>query len=241
MSTPEQKTDTPPATFEDKVKDTLTKVTTGEDGKNVWPEDTDESVLYAAKAEKRYRDTQSSYTKGQQALKAKEEETKLLRETIEKSTQTVIPADQQAKMDELKHQDPDAWRKHMNQFEADSKKQVTENLNEISEKANKSSELIAREHTLTEFIEANPGFQLTDEMIENDIPPRITKKLAEGTISFGDFLGECKDFLAREKTTSPTATEEKGQPNLSEVGGGDTATDDATKAMAASDYNSEIY
>jgi len=48
-----------------------------------------------------------------------------------------------------------------------------------------------REAMLEAFKESHPGFELTDD----DVPPRIAKKLASGSIRFDEFLNEVYEYI----------------------------------------------
>jgi hypothetical protein len=238
MSTPEVNTDTP--TFESKVKTALSESTVGEDGKTVWPEGTAEEVVYAATSEKRFRDTQSSFTKGQQQLKVKEEESKLLRAQIEANATINVSAEDKAKLDEMKYQNPEGWRDEMNKLETENRNKLKSKLDDIGTEATKSGELVAREQQLDAFLAANPGLDINDEVIGNDIPPRITNKLAKGEVTFGEFLENCKEYLGKGKVIAGVAPEED-QPNLTDISGSNSPSKAAVNAGAAANYDKEIY
>ena len=224
--------------FEEQVKQTLANVTTGEDGKTIWPE-ADESVLYAARAEKRYRDTQSTFTKGQQRLKILEEEKNQLVGHLEEIATVSLSESEKSKLDELKYSDPEAWREQMNTLEVTAKNKLAEKLTEISGTASKKGELVAREQMLQDFLNDNPGLAITDEVIENDIPPRITKKLADGKVTFEEFLNECKGYLSKGKVIAKGETLD--DPNLGSLPGAGAPSDNAVDRDSVATYESEIY
>ena len=107
MSTPDNSD-----TFEQKVNTVVSQFTTGEDGKLALPDgvEVDEATLFAARAEKRRRDTQASFTKTQQENKRLQAENDKLVQSWEQDAMSQLPAKEQARLEELKHQDPDAWR-----------------------------------------------------------------------------------------------------------------------------------
>lgn len=74
-------------------------------------------------------------------------------------------------------------------------------------------------------------------MIENDIPPRITKKLADGKIDFAGFLAECKDYLTKGKVLAQPDTP-PDIPNLGAVPGSSAKPDGKPSPDA---YDNEIY
>ena len=158
-------------------------------------DDVDPTLLYAAKAEKRRRDTQGAYTRSQQELKKTQLLSQKMAETLEAELLNILPSDKAYELEELKHQDPDAWRVKLTELETARKAQIQEQLRTIEQEAGNKSELEIRVEQLKAFQESNPDIKLTDEVIENDIPPRITKKLESGKISFGEFLEECGNYL----------------------------------------------
>ena len=87
-------------------------------------------------------------------------------------------------------------------------------------------------------IEGNPLTEnQVDEVIENDIPPRITKKLADGKIDFAGFLAECKDYLTKGKVLAQPDTP-PDIPNLGAVPGSSAKPDGKPTPDA---YDNEIY
>jgi len=204
------------------------------------PEDIPEELKLAALAEKRRRDTQASLTKSRQELKALEAKAKKLEEVVYSSAKLNLSDEEKSELEDLKFTDPEAWRIKMNQLEQQAKEQVVSKLNEFSTEAEKAAELERRNLVLQEFLMQNPGLQLNDEVIANDIPPRITKKLDSGEISFEEFLEESKKYLTKVGAVVKDTVETPNVPNLNKVGGGSSATvlntDDLVKT-----YENEVY
>ena len=101
------------ATFEEEVNEIVANSTVDEEGNLQLPEgaEANEQVLYAAKLEKRHRDTQSSYTKSQQRNKQLEAENARLVESWEVDAIESLTSSQKSKLEELKSQDVDAYVK----------------------------------------------------------------------------------------------------------------------------------
>ena len=99
-------------TFESRVNEVVAKATFDDKGNMQLPDgmQADESVMYAAKQVKRFRDTQSAFTKNQQRLKALEAENEQLASSWESDAVSNLSNSEQARLEELKVQDPDAWR-----------------------------------------------------------------------------------------------------------------------------------
>ena len=90
---------------------------------------------------------------------------------------------------------------------------------------------------LAAFQQAYPDISLTDEVIENDIPPRITKKLEQGKISFLDFLEECRNYLTKGKVV------DKGEepPAVTDISKNPGSSSQPSGRRARSDYEEEIF
>lgn len=188
--------------------------------------------------EKRFKDTQSAYTKSQQELKA----VKAKLEALEKLTQPVVQLDEatQAQLDELKYSNPEAWRDKMNSLEAEAKLKHLSVLSEAEKVAMQQAELEQRAQILSEYNSKHPQNPITDEVIMFDVPPRITKKLENGEISFEQFLTEAHNFLYAPKKVGDGNQTFK-QPNMRDFGGGTTPTDNAVDSSIIENYKNLVY
>lgn len=202
------------------------------------PEGADPALLYAANAEKRRRDTQSQFTKSQQQLKAAETRATKLAEKLESSIMETLPLKQQTRLEELKNTDPDAWRAELGKLETSAKGELAKELETINKAASQVSEEEQRLQLLQQFQEANPD--ITPEMIDEDVPPRITKKLANGTITFEQFLEESAKFLRANKVIDAG----EDAPNFVDLGkgAGGSRPGENDQAKAGTDsYAKEVY
>ena len=229
-----------PSTFESKVNQVIADTTKGDDGKLVLPEGTDEAVAFAATAEIRRRDTQSAYTKNQQKLKALETENNKLATSWESDAVSNLSNSEQARLEELKVQDPDTWRTEITKIEDDKRTKFKEKRQAISEEANQLTELERRGLQLEQFNKENPDLQITDDVIENDIPPRITRKLEQGEIQFDEYLAEVSTYLAKGKKINPGETPPK-EPSFKDSRGGQTPSKEAIDAQNSDNYKNEIF
>lgn len=197
----------------------------------------DPMVLYAANAEKRRRDTQGSYTKSQQELKRLAAVNDQLAVTFEAELVQTLPIKAAAELEELKHTDPEAWRAKLGELESARRAAVQEQLKTIANQASAKTELELRSEQLESFKTAYPDLNLTDEVIENDIPPRITRKLEQGKISFADYLEECRVYLGKGKTI------DKGEapPTMVDLGSAAGSAKPGGTASTSSSYTDEIY
>lgn len=223
----------PEQSFEDQVNDWAKRLTKGES----LPDDATEPLRVAAMAEKRRRDTFKSYTTAQQELKALQAKAKLLEEQVLANTPATLDAQSRAELDELKYSDPEKWRKRINQLESEVK---TKTLKDLDQKATQVSELESRKAQLAEFMEENPGFELSDEIIANDIPPRYIKRLDTGELSFGEFLKEVHHYLSSGKVVKDTE-QVLDQPSFTLAGGATMPTNSALAADIVGSYQNELY
>ena len=202
------------------------------------PEDADPGLLYAARAEKRRRDTQSQFTKSQQELKAAETRATRLAEKLEASIMETLPLKQQTRLEELKATDPDLWRDELTKLEANAKGALAKELESITKEASQVSEEERRLSILAEFQEANPD--ITPEMIDEDVPPRITKKLASGEITFEQFLAESAKFLRAGKVIDG-GEQAPGFVDLGQGAGGSRPGENDQNRASVDSYAKEVY
>ena len=198
----------------------------------------DPVVLYAATAEKRRRDTQAEFTRTSQKLKKVEAVNAQLAQAYEADVVANLPTTEAAKLEELKYSDPDAWRAKIVEFEQTQRQKVQEKLQTIEQEASGKTEIEVRTEQLAAFSAAHPDFVINDDVIDNDIPPRITNKLRKGEISFADFLDECYTYINKGKVIAqgdvPPVI-----PDLGKAPGGTTPVQ--SKEDPKSGYNTEIY
>lgn len=187
----------------------------------------------AEKAEKRRRDTQAAFTKSQQELKTTKAELEVLK------TQVVIKVtpDELSALEDLKFSDPDKWRLEVNKLEKAKEDSINSQISEVTKKLSEQEELARRQGILMEFSQANPGLVINDEVLQYDVPRRITSKLEKGEVSFEDFLAEVKEYLTTPKTVKTVGVEQ--QPNLGKVGGGSAAAPSASAVKSS--YETEIF
>lgn len=188
--------------------------------------------------EKRFKDTQASFTKSQQELKA----VKAKLEALEKLAQPTIQLDEkvQQELEDLKYSDPDAWRVRMNTLEQEAKVKHQTLLDEVATQASTQAELERRTSLLAQYNASHPNMPITDELIRLDVPSRITTKLEKGEISFDDFIVEVHNFLYSPKKVG-TSNKILGQPNLGEFGGGTTPSQVAVSLDVAANYKNIAY
>lgn len=238
-----QGTKKPEPTFSDRVSEVVKDMK--QDSKGNWtvPDDLPEEIRVAALAEKRYRDTQAAFTRTRQENKALKAEKSVLLEKATKNVQLTLTKEQQAELEDLKFEDPEEWRRKLNKYEQaarlEHEKELEEDVKKVSSSSLEQEELERRKGVLQSFLEQHEGFELDDDVIANDIPPRITKKLENNEITFEDFLDECYTYM----NTGKVIQNEKlrKQPNLGKAGGGSSPDENAVTEDVITSYNKETY
>lgn len=237
---PDSTSEAGPVTFEQQVNNVVKQLSQGEDGNWSLPEDiqASEEVRYAAMLEKRRRDTESALGKTRQQLKAEETMRKTLEQRVAAQVQIDLTPEEAETLDYLKDTDIDAWRKKMNDLEQKATTRVREELATLSSEASQQAEKARRVQVLEEFNRA-AQVPITDEVLENDIPPRIVKRLEDGLVTFEEFLTEAEAFLTKPRVVSKQQLEPT--PNLGRAGGGSDASAAARAMQAADDYSNTIF
>ena len=77
---------------------------------------------------------------------------------------------------------------------------MQQDLSKARDEASTEVELARRAKVLEEFNQSHPDVQLTDELIAYDVPPRLTKQLEKGELTFEEFLDKTYEFLTKPKT-----------------------------------------
>lgn len=194
------------------INKAVKEVTVDDNGKYVYPDNMDPVMKAAVAATKSYRDNQSGFTKSQQALKEAEAEAQALRKKLADVTSgnLELSNDERDELEDLKQSNPDAWRTRLNEIELESKQAIKQELDsvteEVREKASAEYELERRYKYLDEFNE-DRDVKITPELLDNDIPPRLTAKLADKTYTFEEFLDAVSDYLDKGKVVGNTKAE----------------------------------
>jgi len=229
-------------TFESKVTSIVSSATLDESGNLVLPEglELDEATAFAVKTEKRRRDTQAAYSRSQQQLKQVTSAQDAAWNLLEQEISVSLTPEQQTELEELKTVNPEQWRIKLNQLENGKKAKVQTLREETTNKSTIEVELESRKELIAEYNKANPGKELTDDVIENDIPPRFTKQLEKGEITFAEFVSKCGDFLGKGKVLDK-GTEADTEVDLSLANGKSKLPDDVIAKSSSMDYSKETY
>jgi len=205
------------STITDEVNTILKGLEKGDDGlaKLVIPEGTSDHVADLVRAEHKFRSTQSSYTRERQRSKELEAENEVLRGHVKPQ----VSKEEQDRLDELKYTDPLAWHNELLLQKAN----MPDVGAEARAKAASNFELERRVEVLATFNEGRE-VPITEEVVQNDIPPRISNKLDNGTVTFEEFLDEASAYLAKGKAVANPAAME--QTNIGDIAGGDKPSKD---------------
>ncbi len=190
----------PPADTQTQINDILKDITVGEDGKFVYPEGISLELKAAVAATKSFRDTQGSFTKSQQALKASEAVNEELRTQLSNNVSPTahLTPEEATKLNELKATDPDEWYKQMRALETGAGEKANENYKEVSEKASRKTELERRYGVLNSLNEGRDS-AITVEMLDSEVPPKFGKELADGKITFEQYLTKAVKYIDADK------------------------------------------
>lgn len=225
--------------FEQTVSKALADATKTDTGLS-FKEGTPEEVKYAAITENRRRETQSTYTKERQKSLELEAQNKVLTDQLNSmSTNASLSAEEQTELDTLKYQDPDAWRQKVNNHETAHLQEVKKKRTDALVEAQVAVQVELRKQTLEDFRTTNSDVDLSDDVLANEIPPRILKELESGKITFDVYLAKCANYIKSPKTLDPA--ELGSDPNLGSLAGGAEPTDAARAKSSVATYEDEVY
>lgn len=230
-------------TFESEVDAALKGMIKGKDGKNKFPDGIREEVRVAANNERRRRDTESELSKERARNKVLSEKVTKFVDRLAEGLAPTLTTEQKEELEDLKRDNPEAWREKLNAYEEEAITTLEEELELDEEEIEIVDEVSRRAELLQEFNEANPELALDDEVFNNDLPPRLTNKLSAGEMTFEEFLVEAKKFLEKAVPVKVKvkAVTESQEPNLGKAGGGAKAHDTAVEGDIVKSYKNEIF
>lgn len=175
--------------LQSEVNELVKQVTVDSEGKFIYPDGTPEHMRLLVASEKKFRDTQSSFTKNQQTLKQIEEENKALQEKLANLSSSVqgLPQEELERLEELKYTDPEAWYEERQKAEKGLRTKVQEQTSADQELRNR--------HRYLAELNVGREIPITPELLDNDIPARINNKLVKGELSFEAYLSEVISYL----------------------------------------------
>jgi len=188
--------------------------------------------LALLETEKRRRGSQASTSREKARADKYELEIQKVREIIPTMDHRTHQVDEG-----LKYSDPDEYIRLT--LEAQRANPYDEAFNTASQQAADEVGQRTVEGEIASFNADNPQRQITLDMLELDLPPRLVNEFSAGKISPQDFLGQAADILYR-----PTETHNQtipNTPNLGEVGGQTSPTDDGSNDKLMANYASAIF
>lgn len=240
MSTPDEQSAAP--TIEQQVNTLADKFVKGDNGKLSLPEGVEASdiMVHAAKTEIRRRDTFSSYSREKNTNQTLNAENEALSTNWEADVSTALTSKQRTELEELKTSDPDAWKDKLDEYKKTAKEVHKERKAKVTKKARDETELQKRTRLVEEHNEANPEQAITQDLIDNDIPPRITNQLAKGDITFEEYLVKVLKYASKDKVITK-GVEVKEDIDFENAGGNSVPDEDAVEKAASESYEKEIF
>ncbi len=203
-------------TLDEQINEVM--ATADENGKLTFDEGVDPLFKRACVNEQKARQHQAHFTKSRQENASLKATNEVLNTQLTNGSQ--LSAEQADELEDLKHIDPEAWYVKKQQYEKEALATQTGQLKELTDEASQKalSELTLneRQSQLAEFQERT-GLTLTDDVMQNDIPPRIQAKMA--TMPFADYLATVATYLGKGKKVKDT-DEGVNQTNLEKLNGG---------------------
>lgn len=233
---------TPNDTFAAEVESVVDQLAPNADGKLELPEGVEASsqALYAAKIEIRRRDTYASYGKEKNANKALQAENAALAAQWEEDASSMMTAKERTELSTLKASDPDAWLAKVEELKGTNANKFKEKRAAVSKKANEMTEVELRTSQIELYNEENPEYVINDDVIADDIPPKYTKQLSSGKITFEQFISKASKFLKANKVLDKGASKED-EPNMSNSGGSSSPSKQAIVANASETYKKTVF
>lgn len=234
-----EKSDATPK-FAEQVNTIVKQMTKDEKGNWKVPDgEYSEELRYAVNAERRRRDAESAFGKSHSKLKAQDTLIQNLTKQAASNVHANLTQEQKTELEELKFSAPEAWRNKLNELEQSAMSALQEDLGKMTSEATQQAEIEARKLILSDFRDQHPEVEITDEVIANDIPPRITKRLTDGLISFEEFLTEAYNFLTSPKSIKKDDV--KKEPSLSKAGGSSTPDQSSIDKDTETNYKDVIF
>jgi len=230
--------------FKDTVNELVGKMVQNEQQQWALPEeaakDLDEQTLFAVTSERRYRDTQGAYTRAQQESKKNEAIAAGFQERLLES-EVVLTKEQKFELNDLRKTNPEAWREKLNEYETANKANLSTELEDIRSKSSNKGELEIRKDQMAAFSKET-GITLTDEVVENDLPPRFLKELEKGDVTFEQFLTKAGNYIKAEKVIQGSNEDTNDDTkDLSDAAGGHEPSKQAQEGDFVETYEDTIF
>ncbi len=212
-----------------------TKVT--DDGKFEFPADTPQWAKVAIANEKKFRDTQGSFTKSSQENKLLKAENDALKGKL--AGHTAFTQEQHDELETLKITDPEAYFDRRTEYEAQATNQYDTELEDVRNKTAGEIELGRREQYV-EVFNKDRKIPITQAVIDNDVPAKFFKQLEANEVTFEEFMSNVAGFVDTPKVMG-NADREVEMTNLSDVTGGSTPSKEKQYDNIAEQYAKIVF
>jgi len=212
-----------------------TKVT--EDGKFEYPADTPAWAKVAIANEKKFRDTQGSFTKVAQDKKLLEAENEALKSKL--AQMTALTKEQSDELETLKLTDPEAYFDKRTEYEAQASTQFDTELTEVKTKTAADLEIERRERFVEDF-NKDRKIPITQELIDNEVPAKFFKQLEANEVTFEEFMTNVANYVDTPKVAGKKE-DVANVTNLSEVAGGSEPSKENRYENLAEDYANLVF
>ena len=203
-------------TLEEQVNTAL--ATADDNGKIAFEEGVDPIFKQLVLTEKRSRGHQAKAIERHQENTALLATNEVLNGQLTQGNQ--LTAEQTDELEDLKFTDSDAYFTKRTQYEKEAAVTVAGKLKELTDTASAKAvadlTLSERKDVLADF-ESSTGIKLTDDVMQNDVPPRLQAKI--NSLPFSDYLQEVASYLSKTKVVKPT-DDGIDQTNLEKLNGG---------------------
>jgi len=212
-----------------------TKVT--EEGKFEFPADTPPWAKVAIANEKKFRDTQGSYTKSTQDYKLLQAENEILKGKL--AGHTALTVEQNDELETLKLTDPETYFDKRTEYEAQAHTQYDTELTDVRNKTAKEIELERREQYIKDF-NVSREVPITQELVDNEVPAKFFKQLDANEVTFEQFVTNVANYVDTPKVVGK-GEDVTNVTNLSNVAGGDTPSKEKQYDNLAEDYAKIVF
>lgn len=224
--------------FKDKVEKAIAQIQYSPlTGEYIVPKGMDENVAISAKTARENIELKREGVKNTLRIKKLKENHSLLLEEVSSNYIANLSVGQQEELKELKFSDPDLWRKKVNAYEKDAKnlakKEFAKKYDTSLEISNEDAELSYRGYILAEYNKEHLDKPLTEEVVKNELPPRLLSELDSGKITFETFLAKAERYLGTGKKIVDKKVSK--QPNLSKVSGASVPKNSSKKKIDIKD------
>lgn len=203
----------------------------GEDGSlNINGENLNPMELALLETEKRRRGSQAASSRD----KARADKVSLELEKVKEGVIKVQPAE--AIDPALKFSDPDEYIRQV--LESKNSNPYQEVFSTASEQATQEAGKMTVDQVIANHNQTHPDKQVTLEMLEYDLPPRLVNEFQSGKMSPSDFLEQASDILYRPTTIANPSI--PVMPDLGTVAGQTTPTDDGSDEKLIANYASAV-